>query len=366
MAIKSVEKIKQSSPKQPITMPTPIDIEHFLALWQSSPILDVRTPAEFAQGHIPQALNVPLFSNEERAVVGTAYKHKGRNDALLLGLDFVGVKMRSLVERAQQAAQSRNTRTLGVHCWRGGMRSSSVAWLLDMAGYKVFTLEGGYKAFRRYTLDSLALQRDILILGGKTGSGKTHILHKLHELGEQTLDLERIAQHKGSAFGAIGEQPQPTQEQFENNLAQHWRTLDAKRRVWVEDESNHIGRSYIPKPVWEQMRHANALFLDMPLELRVHNTLADYGAATNEALIASVCAIEKRLGGLATRHALEALDRGDRAETVRIALRYYDKAYLHGLSQREPRYVRMVQTESRDTNHNAELLLQAITSHIWE
>jgi tRNA 2-selenouridine synthase len=334
-----------------------VPVEQFLALAQSAPILDVRTPAEFERGHIPAARNLPLFTNEERAIVGTAYKQQSRQEAMLLGLDVVGGKMRPIVEAAQKLATAAQTRTLCVHCWRGGMRSGSVAWLLDLFGFKVFTLKGGYKAFRRYVLDSFTLPHRLVVLGGKTGSGKTHILHELQRRGEQVIDLEALAHHKGSAFGALGEHPQPSQEQFENELAVQWRPLDAARRVWVEDESRMTGRCCIPLEIWDMMRCAPVMFLDMPVEARVQNALADYGSFRAEELAQSLLKIQKRLGGLHTRLALEALERNDLAEAVRVALRYYDKAYLHGLHKRDPLTVRTIASSTVDVQQNVDTLL---------
>jgi tRNA 2-selenouridine synthase len=348
----------------PYLMVETLPLERFLECSQASPILDVRTPAEFARGHIPNATNLPLFTNEERSVVGTAYKQQSRQEAMLLGLDIVGGKMRSLVEAAQVLAERAQSRTLCVHCWRGGMRSGSVAWLLDLFGFRVATLQGGYKAFRRSVLDTFLERRNLLVLGGKTGSGKTHILHELERQGEQVIDLEALAHHKGSAFGALGEAPQPTQEQFENELAMRWRTLNVMRPVWLEDESRMTGRCSLPQGIWEQMRTANVLFLDIPVEERVHNTLADYGAFSDDELISSILKIQQRLGGASTTQAVEAVTQGNRAEAVRIVLRYYDKAYLHGLHKRDASRVHTLLSSTADVYHNAELV-QARASQMF-
>jgi len=200
-----------------------VGIEEFMALRERLPVFDVRTPAEFAKGHIPGAFNLPLFSDEERRRVGIIYKQIGRESAILEGLEYVGPKMRRIVETVQSIT---GHKTLLLHCWRGGMRSSSVAWLLNTSGYEIFLLKGGYKAFRHYVLDSFEIPRDIIILSGHTGSGKTEILQALSRLGEQAIDLEKLACHKGSAFGSLGETPQPAQQEFENHLALFWRATD--------------------------------------------------------------------------------------------------------------------------------------------
>jgi tRNA 2-selenouridine synthase len=307
---------------------------------QNIPLIDVRTPAEFAQGHIPEAINLPLFSNEERAKVGTAYKQQSRNDAILLGLDLVGGKMRSLAEAAQRIAQTRATQTVVVYCWRGGMRSSSVAWLLNLCGLHVITLRGGYKAFRRYVLESFLLspsvEQSLTVLGGLTGSGKTQFLRALGEQGETVIDLEALAHHKGSAFGSLGQPAQPTQEQFENRLALVWRAALSSPRIWIEDESQHIGRCVLPRPLWQQMRSAPVIALHVEFHKRCNRILQEYGMFAAEALRESIITIQKRLGGLQTQQALDAVQHNDLKTAITVVLQYYDSAYRFGLSKREP------------------------------
>ena len=215
-------------------------------------ILDVRTPDEYEKGHIPKALNLPLFSNEERAIVGTIYKQENPEKALLQGLDFVGIKMTRFIEKAKSLAPDKN---IVIHCWRGGKRSSSMAWLLDLAGFNVKVLEGGYKAYKRYIQQQIENENfEFIVLGGRTGSGKTHILNALNDYGEQVIDLENLANHKGSAFGWIGEEAQPTTEQFENNLFEQLNNMERERRIWLENESRNIGSVYLPDAFWSKMK----------------------------------------------------------------------------------------------------------------
>ncbi len=215
----------------------------FFNLSKDIPVIDVRSPKEFETGHIPGAHNIPIFSNEERAIVGTKYKQEGREPAILVGLEIVGSKLKSFANTARKL--SKNNQLL-VHCWRGGMRSSSMAWLFEMVGIKTFILEGGYKAFRNYGKSQLAASKKLIILGGLTGSGKTETLLKIKEKGEQVVDLEGLAHHKGSAFGSLGQKPQLPNEQFENNLIYEWLTLDITKSIWLEDESHSIGSNWIP------------------------------------------------------------------------------------------------------------------------
>jgi len=311
-----------------------LTISEWIEGYRDWPLLDVRTPAEYAQGHIPGAINFPLFSNEERAEVGTIYKQVGPEEALLRGLEFVGPRMADMVRQARQLAPEGR---VVVHCWRGGQRSGSVAWLLEKAGFETCTLQGGYKAWRNFILDGFhQLKRRIVLLGGRTGSGKTAILHELARLGEQVIDLEGLAHHKGSAFGALGEQPQPTTEQFENELFVHWWRLDPERRVWLESESRSIGRVFIPEGVWEQMRQAPYVRIHVPFERRVERLVADYGRYEPEALIASFHKIRKRLGGQWVQAAEEAIREGRLGDAAAIALRYYDKTYDHFVEKHQP------------------------------
>ena len=297
------------------------------------PILDVRAPIEFAQGHVPGALNLPLFTDEERAQIGTTYKQVSQERAVHLGLDFFGPKMSALVKQAQKLAKGKEVR---LHCWRGGMRSGAVHWLLELAGFKVHLLDEGYKDFRRGVLASFAEPRQWRVLGGLTGSGKTDVLHALAASPhpQRVLDLEGLASHKGSAFGAIGQPTQPTQEQFENNLAQALAALPGDEPIWVEDESRQIGRLTIPLALFEQLRSAPRWVLQVPREARVAKLAAEYGAEEPAELAAAIERIHKRLGGLATKQALAAVEAGDFAQMVELVLDYYDKTYTYGLALR--------------------------------
>lgn len=293
------------------------------------PLLDVRSPGEFAQGHIPGAINMPLFTNEERAAVGTLYKQEGKDAAMELGLHLVGPKLGNFVKEAKELAPERKLR---VHCWRGGQRSGSMAWLFRQAGFQVETLEGGYKAYRKFVLDGFEqTPLQLIILAGRTGSGKTKILQELAALGEQVIDLEALAHHKGSAFGFIGELPQPTVEQFENNLFDVIQSLNLHQRVWAENESHSIGRIFIPEGFWQHMKVAPLVNIEIPHAARIENLLADYVLTDREQLKTAFQKIDKKLGGLNFKTALEALEQNDFAKAADIALQYYDKTYQHGL-----------------------------------
>ncbi len=294
-------------------------------------LLDVRTPAEYAQGHVPGAVNLPLFSDEERVEVGTLYKQVSPERAFLRGLDFAGAKMSWYVKEAMKLAPKR---AIAVHCWRGGQRSGSIATLLSFAKFDVQVLVGGYKAYRHYVLEQLAERNHkYIVLGGKTGSGKTLILKELEARGEQVIDLEGLAHHKGSAFGALGELPQPTVEQFENNLLFERLKLDPERRIWVENESRNIGKVFVPGGLFEHIKSSPLVHLEIPFEERLRYLVEEYGKFPKEELIASLLKVTKRMGGNNVKDALEAYEAGDVAKATAVALHYYDKTYTHSTSK---------------------------------
>ncbi|OFY84652.1 MAG: tRNA 2-selenouridine(34) synthase MnmH [Bacteroidetes bacterium RIFCSPLOWO2_12_FULL_35_15] len=317
-------------------MPTPINIHDFIELSKEHPIFDVRSPGEYNYGHIPGAISLPLFTDEERAVIGTAYKKESREAAVNKGLAFFGPKMKELATTAKKS--TKGTIFL-VHCWRGGMRSASVAWLLELYGFKVYLLIGGYKSYRHFVLESFSEDRKIVILGGRTGSGKTIILKELEKLGEQIIDLEQLAHHKGSSFGALGETPQPTQEMFENELFLQLQQTDKNKTVWLEDESNRIGSMVIPSSLFDKMRACKNVFIDLPFEIRSQYLTEEYGKFKPEDLKDAIKRIEKRLGGLATKTALEAIDSGNIKHAFELCLIYYDKTYTYGKNKRNPESV---------------------------
>ncbi|MBK8498006.1 MAG: tRNA 2-selenouridine(34) synthase MnmH [Flavobacteriales bacterium] len=335
-------------------MVRPLDIADFLE--GATPIIDVRSPGEFAHGHIPGAHSLPLFSNEERVIVGTLYKQQGRDAAVLEGLRIVGPKLAAIVEEARALAPDGRIR---VHCWRGGERSGSVAWLLDKAGFaEVVTLRRGYKAFRQHVLDSFSAPIDLLVLGGYTGTGKTELLGHLRTLGEQVIDLEALAHHKGSSFGALGEEPQPTTEHFENLLWNELRQVDRSRALWLEDESIMIGRCKIPQVLFDRMRSAVLYFADMPQEQRAERLVVDYGKFPKEQLAEATKRIERRLGPQHCKAALIALEAGDLKTVAMIMLTYYDKAYLHGAETRDAKQIVREDAAAADLRGLAQRLME--------
>lgn len=332
-----------------------IQIEEFLALSDLFPVIDVRAPIEYQQGHIPGAINIPLFDDHERKVVGTKYKQINKEAAMYAGLEFAGKKLVQLAKQGERAAGK--NKTLLVHCWRGGMRSKSMVWLFETLGLTCHLLEGGYKSYRRHVKEVASRPLNLYVIGGRTGSGKTAILHHMDQVGEQIIDLEGLAHHKGSAFGALGESEQPTTEQFENDLCKTILELDPEKITWIEDESRNIGKCVIPGEFYSRMRESTLIFLDISRENRAEHLVVDYASYKAEDLKACVIKIGKRLGGDRTKEALESIDRGDFRTTAMITLHYYDKAYMFSLEKNHKEY-QVLPSEDMDPVVNAELLLR--------
>lgn len=328
-----------------------IDIEEFLKLANNNelPIIDVRSPIEYNHAHIPNAHNVYLFNDEERKDVGTIYKQIGRKEAILKGLEYVSVRMTDILKSIDEIAKKYNsTNKILMHCFRGGMRSESTAWLCSSYGYDVYMLKGGYKRYRNYVLDSFERDYKIYLLTGRTGSGKTLILNKLKSIGYNVIDLEKIAKHKGSAFGWINEGEQPSQEQFENNLSHELLKYDIDSTLWFEDESLLIGRRAIPKSLFNKMREAQKIiYLDIPKECRAEYIVNTYGKYNIDDLKESILKIKKRLGGERLKESLELLDNGNIYECVLNMLYYYDKAYKLSINENK-----LVSIKCEDNNFN--------------
>jgi tRNA 2-selenouridine synthase len=366
-----------------------INISEFLKLAAGHPVIDVRSPGEFLHAHIPGAYSLPLFSDQERAVVGTLYKQEGRESAIRTGLDYFGTKMRRMVEEITRQYETllppghfsninEKSKIILVHCWRGGMRSAGVAWLLDLYGFKVYTLAGGYKAFRHWVFEQFLNPGPVHILGGYTGSGKTDLLHHLQSAGKfAVIDLEGLAGHKGSAFGAIGLEKQPSQEMFDNKLAmalfriRQQEQTNAKEQpntpvtlkaIWLEDESQRIGTVNIPPAFWEHMRKQPIYFLDIPFEERLLYLTETYGKLNKGELAAAITRIQKRLGGLETKTALSHLVEGDIKSCFGILLYYYDKKYKKSLSNREDAesLINKIPCDHVNAKMNALTLTQAV------
>lgn len=334
-----------------------VNIEYYFNNREDAPLVDVRSPAEYAHAHIPGAVNIPLFDNEERAIVGTLYKKSGKESAVLKGLEIVGPKLSSFVKEARKIAPRKK---IFIHCWRGGMRSESMAWLFETSGIQSTIITGGYKAYRQHIKAAFAQPALFLILGGMTGSGKTYILKNLKKLGEQIIDLEGLANHKGSAFGGIAQGQQPSTEQFENNLFEEWIKLDLKKPVWLEDESKAIGKVHIPEEIFTKMRKSKVIEVRRSKAKRVEILKKDYAALDPGELKQSVLRISKRLGGQKTKEIVNAIEHKEFGPAIGMVLDYYDKTYTKGLGSREPSTIFPVSLQDNDLEENAKIVQQFV------
>jgi tRNA 2-selenouridine synthase len=338
------------------------NIIRFLELSETIQIADVRSPSEFNFGHIPGAVNIPLFDDKEREAVGIKFKKEGRSAAIIEGLKHAGP---ALVSKLKLGLKIADNGKLLVHCWRGGMRSEAMAWLFSLSDLEVNVLDGGYKSYRHHVMESLSEKKKMIVLGGMTGSCKTHILSYLKSSGQQVLNLERLANHKGSAFGALGQHPQPTTEQFGNMLFDDWKKLNSNLPFWVEDESRNIGSIFMPDTFYLNMQETPTIVLLMDIKTRLPQLMNEYSAYPPEALEASVLKISKRLGGDKSRDAITAIETADFAKAIEIVLYYYDKAYLFGLKKKESKNIIYINTDTSDIESNALKLLDAARSIKW-
>ncbi|MCW3107301.1 MAG: mnmH [Segetibacter sp.] len=371
---------------------TRIDIETFLSFGFQYPVIDVRSEGEFSHAHIPGAVSMPLFNNEERKIVGTAYKQQSKQQAIKTGLGLFGKKMVEMVEFVEKLFENKEpataSKTVVIHCWRGGMRSGGVGWLLDLYGFKVYTIIGGYKAFRRWGIQQLEKDYPINVLGGYTGSGKTYVLQEMKEMNHVVIDLEDLAKHKGSAFGNIGMPAQPSQEMFENLLALELKkaddrcqmtddsesasfnpsTVNSQRSscIWLEDESQRIGLVNLPILFFKKMRNKPVYFLDISFEERLKHIVSGYGKGDKQELASAIIRIQKRLGGLETKTAINYLIEDNLVESFRILLKYYDKQYLKGLHSRENLNDQLIKVECETTDavKNAKHIFAAQTEKV--
>jgi tRNA 2-selenouridine synthase len=308
-----------------------LEVIDFLKAAENIPIIDVRTPSEYEYGHIVDAHNIPLFTNEERAIIGTTYKKIGRHPAILQGFELIGGRWAEYLRQAEILSPEKK---ILVHCWRGGMRSGAMAWALSMYGFEVGLLVGGYKAYRKICRASFEKEYPLIVLGGKTGSAKTETLQQMSMQGEQVIDLEYLAQHQGSSFGSMGKMIQPSQEHFENLLFSDLDKMDCSKRIWVENESILIGKMVIPVNIYRQMKACTVIQMNIPIEERITFLNNVYGKLDKEFLKESTIKIAKRLGPLSTKETLAAIEEGRMKDFIRNVLFYYDKTYNHGTSNR--------------------------------
>lgn len=333
-----------------------ISVPEFLTLRKTLPVVDVRSEGEFAEGHIPGVSNIPILNNEERKAVGTDYKQKGQLEAIKTGFRLVGPRILDIVNEAERIAEKKE---LLVHCWRGGMRSGNFCHFVGMAKMRTHQLQGGYKAYRHEVLESFKLPLHLTVIGGSTGSGKSEILRALKEKGEQVIDLEKLASHKGSVFGGLMLPQQPTTEQFQNELFEEILKLDLARRIWIEDESIAVGKIFLPLDLWHTMSTAPLVEMVVTKEDRIKRLVDEYGSAPKDQFLACMEKIVKKLGGQHFNSAKQKLFEDDMHATIDILLTYYDKAYATGMSKKTDRIALRAAWDGKNSDSFADALISS-------
>ncbi len=299
-------------------------------------LIDVRTPAEYEEDHLPGAINLPVLSNEERDRVGTIYHQESQFKARRVGAGLICSNVPEILEEIE--ARRTDDQSLALYCWRGGNRSKSLAIILDNIGYPTYRLAGGYKSYRQRVHNFFEKKRwtaQLVTIYGLTGAGKTRLLHALDSRGKATLDLEGAANHRGSAFGSVGLGEQPTQKKFENHLYQQ--LSETTGPVFTEGESRQIGRRNIPAALFEELISPPRVWLATDLEIRARRIREEYEwPETRDELISLVGNLKERLGKKKVNELQQKLRDNQVLPVVETLLEeYYDPAYYNSCPDQE-------------------------------
>mgnify|MGYP000588362212 CR=1 FL=1 len=336
-----------------------MNVDHTLAsldgLRRFDAIIDARSPSEFAHDHIPGAINCPVLDDEERARVGTLYKQVSPFDARKLGAVMVARNVANHIETLF-ADKPKGWKPL-VYCWRGGQRSGSLSLVLSQIGFRVQVIEGGYQAYRRAVMADLEKLPEGLrfrVLCGKTGSGKSRLLAALQSQGAQVLDLEGIANHRGSVLGLVPGQPQPTQKRFDSVLWDTLRRFDPGQPVWVESESRKVGELRVPEQLIHHMRAAPCVRVELSVAARVRLLMEDYDFFVND-----VPAFCERLNALRALRGNEVINEwqaaasSGRIEGVveQLLTTHYDPVYLQSMQRNYADFPSATLVEPPDGDH---------------
>jgi len=307
-------------------------------------LIDVRSPEEYYKGHMPNSINIPIFNNEERSIIGKKYKYSGRENAVREGFKIIENKIDKLINKFILIKKELHISTIDkyindthikIYCARGGMRSQSMSWLLEKFNYNCITLNGGYKTYRNWVLNIFKDKQKIIVIGGKTGTRKTKILNKLKSLGYQILDFENLANHRGSSFGGLGMKEQPTNEHYENLIAEDLHKINKKNFIFVEAESPNIGKNRIPHEFYKQMKNSNRIEIIRDENIRIKELINTYSKYNKNDLKESVLKISKRLGPQRTKSAIDSIDNEDWENVCKSVLDYYDRCYEHELKDKD-------------------------------
>lgn len=327
------------------------------------PVIDVRSPLEFSRGHLPGARNVYIFDDDERALLGYLYVKKNPEEAIRKGTELANGRLNQYLTATEEIAPQHE---VAVYCWRGGMRSHSFAELLSQNGFRVHLLKGGYKAYRQHLLQSFAQPLSLIVLGGMTGSGKTRLLRRLAVAGVQVLDLEGLACHKGSVFGAMSQESQPTSQQFENNLFEALSRFRKDQLIVVEDENLDLGAVRLPFTLWQQMREAPLLQLTIPRASRIRALIAEYSAVDDDLLLAGIKRLERRLGLEKAQQAIDAVQNANYLLATDLLLTYYDASYLASIRKRDASTVYTIDLSGEEREDDVLRLIQTIRRIVRE
>ena len=303
----------------------------------TSPIIDVRSPGEYSQGHWPGAINIPLFSDNERETIGKSYIKESRLKAIFNGLKVTlpnTTKFLKIIIKTTKKQQE-GKKSLRIYCWRGGMRSNAFAWLARTIGIKTYLLKGGYKSYRKWVLNQFLCDLPIRLVGGKTGTRKTDLLNFINNENIYVIDLERIANHRGSSFGSLGMERQPTTQQFENMLAESVQEFHESNynEIWLEAESSNLGKCRIPNSLYTQMKKAPVIEIIKNKNERVDYLVKIYSQNSQNELKDAVYRISKRLGPQRTKEALLAIEKEEWSKACIALLDYYDRCYEYELKK---------------------------------
>lgn len=305
-------------------------IEFSENIFQSHFLVDVRTPLEFAEDHLPGAVNVPLLTNDERVEIGTIYKQQGPHPARIRGLELTAARFPEMVAEIASMASGRS---IAVYCWRGGLRSRTVSEILQLTGYDAVQLAGGHRAFRNFVagyFNPFVPPAPIVVLHGMTGIGKTAFLDLLRERGHSLVDLEGIACHRGSAFGSLGlSQDHITQKSFETSLWQAFRNAPPDRPLILEGESRRIGKLFLPGDLYDVMNRSIKVWCTASMDTRVKRLIDEYGKPEYKTGMAEALdRIRKKLGGENHRELMGHLEKWEMEPFMRgLMERYYDRNY---------------------------------------
>ncbi len=330
-----------------------------------SAVIDARSPGEYAEDHLPGALNWPTLDDEQRRRVGTEYKQVSAFEAKKRGAALAARNIAAHIER--ELMDTPKEWAPLIYCWRGGKRSGSLGLILDQIGFRVSLIEGGYKAFRTALVADMPRQVERLrfrVVCGTTGSGKTRLLHALAAEGAQVLDLEGLARHRSSVLGLLPGQAQPTQKSFDTLVWDALRRFDPERVVYVESESKKVGNVAVPDSLMAAMRASDCLRLELPTPERVKLLLQDYDFFVKDT--AFFCerldTLVKVRGGEVVRQWKELAQSGRTPEVVQDLLeRHYDPTYLQSMQRNFLKYPQAPSVTARDHSHAA---MQALAREI--